>query len=205
MPHYRSVPLASIHAIQSVGESLRAYLQDSYPAELRARFPCTFQLLSSGQLARFEDPADSAVAVTLFLYRTTLNEQLRNRRARPDGGEAPPALPLDLHWMLTVWASSAQAEQTVYAWALGQIHLQPVFDVGLLTPDGEWTPSEVVQILPEELTLEELLRVWEALEPSYRLSASYVARTVLIDPYAGAGPLPMVARRLTLGGSGGET
>lgn len=198
------VSLASIHAIQSVGESLRMYLQSSYPSELRSRFPCTFQLLSSGQLARFEDPADSAVAVTLFLYRTTVNEQLRNRRRRVDGTDVSPALALDLHWMLTVWASNAQAEQTVYAWALGQLHLQPVFDAGLLTADGGWDASEVVQILPHELTLEEMLRVWEALEPSYRLSASYVARTVIIDPAAAAGPLPVVAARFSLGGGWDE-
>jgi hypothetical protein len=45
-----------------------------------------------------------------------------------------------------------------------------------------------------------LMRIWDALEPSYRLSLSYSARVVRIDPDAVPGGLPVVARNFTMTG-----
>jgi hypothetical protein len=41
------------------------------------------------------------------------------------------------------------------------------------------------------------MRIWDALEPSYRLSVSYIARVVRIDGDASRG-LPVVATRYRL-------
>ena len=42
--------MTNILAIHSVGESLRAYLDTAFPADIRATHPCEFKLLSSGDL-----------------------------------------------------------------------------------------------------------------------------------------------------------
>jgi hypothetical protein len=161
---------------------LRLYLDASYPAALRAEFPCAFEVLSLGQLTSYEDPTESNVAVTLFLYRVTVNEQARNRwQPGRQPKEFPPALPLDLHWMVTVWASGSTAEHVVFGWALSQLERLGSLDTSRLTPDGGWHPSDVVQVLPAELPLENLMRVWDAIQPSYRLSTTYVTRVVRLD------------------------
>ncbi|MCC6872716.1 MAG: DUF4255 domain-containing protein [Sandaracinaceae bacterium] len=173
--------MANIFAFHSIGEALRVYLATTYPQRLRDEHPCSFALLSTGQLARFEEPTETSVALTLFLYRVTVNEQLRNTfqpgRTPP---ELAPALPVELHWMLTVWATSAAAEHVVLAWAMSQLNRQPLLDTSML-PDAGWSPGDVIQVLPEELPLEDVMRIWEAVEPSYRISASYVARVVRLD------------------------
>lgn len=189
--------MAGVRAIQSVGESLRIYLQATYPADLQAAFPCTFQVLSSGQLSRFEDPTESTVTVTLYLYRATVSEHLRNLRPGPATVTDTP-LPLELHWMLTVWSASAAAEHTVYAWAMKQMHQQPLLDASVLTAAGEWTANEAVQLIPEELSTDDLMRVWDALEPSYRLSAAYVARVVMIGSTLDSTSRPVIATRFAL-------
>jgi len=174
--------MANVRAFQSIGEALRLYLSTTYAnSGLEAEFPCSFQVLSTGQLANFEDPSDASVACTLFLYRVTLSEQLRNA-FQPGRTIAPvrPGLPVELHWMLSVWAGGAAAEQIVFAWALHQLNRQPLLDSSMLL-DASFGPNDVVHLVPEELPLEDVMRIWEALEPSYRLSATYVARAVRLD------------------------
>ncbi len=191
--------MANLFAIQSVGESLRLYLQASYPDVLRTLHPCTFRVISSGQLANFEDPSGSDVAVTLYLYRVTHSEHAR--MIRP--GISPPdgVVSLELHWMVSVWSSSAMAEHAVFAWVLRQLHVMPLLDGALLTTQGGWGANEAVQLLPVELPIETLMRIWDALDPSYRISACYVARVVKVGD-ASADPPPVVATRMTLSGDG---
>ena len=106
------------------------------------------------------------------------------------------ALPLELHWMMSVWASSAPAEQVVFAWAMGQIARMPVLDSSTLI-DASWDPGDMIQVLPEELPIEDVMRIWDALEPSYRLSATYVARAVRLDMPDANAP-KMITRRFVV-------
>jgi hypothetical protein len=166
--------MANIHAIHSIGHSLVTYLRNSYPEPLRTDQPCDFQLVSSGEMAASEMPA----GVTVFLYRVTVNEFLRNSGSQ--GPRIPAPLSLDLHYLLSVWSDSALMEQTVLAWAMYQLHSHPVLDVSALSPEGGWTTGDYVQLIPAELSTEDIMRIWDALHPSYRLSVSYIARAVRI-------------------------
>ena len=189
--------MANELAFHAVGEALRVYLQSAYPTALQEKYPCTFSVISTGQLAKFDDPNDSTVALTFFLYRTTVSEHLRNSfqpgRAPPDH---LPALPLELHWMMSVWATGAPAEQVVFAWAMAQIARMPVLDSSTLI-DASWDPGDMVQVLPEELPIEDVMRIWDAIEPSYRLSTTYVARVVRLD-LPSANPPKMITRRFVV-------
>jgi hypothetical protein len=55
-------------------------------------------------------------------------------------------------------------------------------------------------VIPAELTTEDMMRIWDALDPPCRLSVSYIARLVRLDPdtMEAAGP-PVVARRFAYG------
>ena len=66
------------------------------------------------------------------------------------------------------------------AWAMRQIYLHPALNASTLSPDAAWDAHDVVQIAPVELSNEELVRIWDRLKPTYRLSAPYVARVVRI-------------------------
>jgi hypothetical protein len=184
--------MANVEAVHLVGQSLVTYLRNSYPEPFRTDVPCTFELLSSGE---FADEANiDPPTLSLYLYRLTFNEHLRNARTTTVAGEPAGAVSLDLHYLLTIWADNARDEQIVMTWAVHELHRRPVLDLSSLSPAGGWGPGDFVQLIPAELTTEDLMRIWDALTPSYRLSLSYIARTVRIDvpqPLGG----PVVATR----------
>jgi hypothetical protein len=101
---------------------------------------------------------------------------------------------LDLHYLLTYWGTSAEAEHTILGWTVQQLQSSPILDSSILTADGAWDPTERVQLVMADLSLEDILRIWDALGPKYRLSVAYLARVVRVDRTVTPG-LPVVATR----------
>jgi hypothetical protein len=190
--------LANVFALHSVGDSIVTFLRNTYPSTSGGKpMPtCTFELVSSGELAG--DIADTA-HITLYLYRVTVNEHCRQTHRSGSSAETPAPLGLDLHFLLTSWAGNALDEQVTLAWTMRQLHLFPVLDASSLSPEAGWSSDEVIQIIPAELSTEDVMRIWDALDPAYRLSVSYVARLVRLDADAEADRLPVVARRFDFG------
>lgn len=189
--------MANVFAIHSVGNSIVTFLRNTYPQQIGGvDLPaCSFELVSSGQLA---GEIEETTRITLYLYRVTVNEHGRQtRRVRSD---RPVPVSLDLHYLLSAWAANPLDEQVALAWTVRQLHQAPVLDASSLSPEGGWRRDEVVQVVPSELSTEDVMRIWDALEPSYRLSVSYVARVVSLDPDIDeASFAPVVARRLAYG------
>ena len=67
-------------------------------------------------------------------------------------------------------------------------------DASTLSPEGGWGSGDQVQVLIDDLSNEELMRMWDAVDPSYRLSLPLVARVVRIDVEQPL-PLPVVGAR----------
>lgn len=186
--------MANLLAIHSVGSSIITYLRNSYPEALRNDHSCEFALLSSGELI---ETGDINNTLSLFLYRVTVNEHLRNAGRGSDLSDAGIPLSVDLHYLMTVWADTALHEQVILAWAMRQLHLHPTLSASSLSPEAEWGPGDLVQLIPAELSTEDIMRIWDALIPPYRLSVSYIARVVRIDPDPVASGRPVVATQLS--------
>ena len=190
--------MANVFAIQSVGNSIATYLRNSYPRTLGdVDMPdCAFDLVSSGELA---GDVDDTTRITLYLYRITVNEHSRQRIGATASLAHPTPLGLDLHFLMSAWAGNARDEQTVLAWAIRQLHMFPILDASSLSPEGGWGANEVIQVIPAELPTEDLMRIWDALDPPYRLSVSYIARLVRLDPDVQGAGRPVVASRFAYG------
>lgn len=190
--------MANVMAIHSVGNSIVTFLRNSYRQQrLTMDLPdCAFELVSSTQLAE-EKRVDLRIA--LLLYRVTVNEHVRQNRPANIHADGLAPLSVDLHYLLSAWGSSPLDEQITFAWTLRQLHQHPVLDESALSPEGGWSRDEVIQIVPAELSVEDVMRIWDALEPSYRLSATYIARMVRLDLDRPQEFHPVVARRLTQG------
>ncbi|MDM0011731.1 DUF4255 domain-containing protein [Variovorax sp. J22P168] len=190
--------MANIQAIHSVGASLATFLRNTYPAVVgdQPMPQCDFALVSSGELA---GTIDEATRITLYLYRVTANEHNRQQRPGLMSPQQQAPLGLDLHFLLSAWAGTAQDELLPFAWALRQLYLHPILDASSLSPEAGWSTEEVIQIIPSELPVEDMMRIWDALTPPYRLSVSYVARLVRLDPDAFDDAGPVVATRFGWG------
>jgi Pvc16 N-terminal domain len=187
--------MANYSAIYSVGNSIATYLKNSYPEDLSSKFACQFRLVSSTEIAT-EEKTELDKTVSIFLHRVTINENFRAAGRVPDTPTKQPAIFLDLHYLLTYWGTSAQAEQTILGWTVQQLQSAPILDRSVLSSDGGWDATESVQLILADLSLEDILRIWDALGPKYRLSIAYVARVVRIDR-AATPAAPVVATRFT--------
>jgi hypothetical protein len=195
--------LADYTAIYSVGNSLAQYLGNSFPAALKTLYPSVkFQLVASSQIAE-EDQTSLDQVVSVFLHRITIDDNFRSATRIPDDPNKKALLYLNLHYLITYWGTDPQAEQTILGWTMQQLHKAAILDNSILTPASIWEPTESVQIVPADLSLEDILRIWDALGPKYRLSLCYIARVVRIDITRQTGPEPLViANRFTYGDYG---
>ena len=184
--------MANVFAVNSVGNSLVRYLDTSYPTALRNAHPCQFRLFSSNDLTA-TSIENIPNTVSLFLYRVAVDEHLRNA-GTPGSPQRP--LSLQLHFMMTAWSDSAITEHVVFTWAMRQLHERPLLDPSALTTEAGWTAADTIHVVPADIGVELMMRIWDALEPPYRLSACYIARVVRVDPDTEPDSLPVVAMRM---------
>jgi hypothetical protein len=186
--------LADYTAIYSVGNSLAQYLGNAFPPALKTQYPSLkFQLVASAQIAE-EDQTNLDNVVSIFLHRITINQNFRSATRISDDPNKKSSLFLDLHYLITYWGSDPQAEQTILGWVMMQLQSTPILDNSILTPAAIWDATESIQLTPADLSLEDILRIWDGLGPKYRLSVCYIARVVRID-IATQPDVPVVATR----------
>lgn len=179
--------MANVQATFSVCEGLRTFLQRSYDmADPQPAPGLKFEVASAHQInQRRNDEARDELSI--FLYRVTVNEHQRN--LVPEQRERTPLM-LDLHLLLVAWCAQPSTEQALITWTMRELYQRPVLDLSVLSPDAGWARNDAVQLVPSELSNEDLMRLWEAVLPPYHLSVSYIARMVRVD----ADPLPSYER-----------
>lgn len=199
--------MADYQAVFAVGDALVKYLTNNYDATV-VGFPCTFKLVSSAEIAN-EDTTALDKTVSLFLHRITMAEHYRNVSRLQDSPYDQPVLYLDLHYLISYWdasAEGAEAEQKILVWTMQQLQSRANLDTSVLSLSSSapgWDKTDSVQIVESDLSLQDILDIWDGLGPKYRLTVGYVARTVRIDrTYTPA--LPVVATRFSLQNGGAQ-
>jgi hypothetical protein len=193
--------LADYQAVFAVGDALARYLNNAYDP-VAMGFPCTFKLVSSAEIAN-EDTTKLDKTISLFLHRMTTAEHYRNVTRLQDAPLDQPILYLDLHYMLSYWdaaAEGAEAEQKILTWTMQTLQSNAILDtsvLGLSSSAPGWAVGDSVQLIPADLSLQDILDIWNALGPNYRLSVGYVVRVVRVDKTITAG-MPVVATRFTM-------
>ena len=129
------------------------------------------------------DPSGHALGI--YLHRLAVDPYGRNRYlppGRPD--QRPrPELPVNLHLLLVGWSTNATAEALLVGWAMQQLGASLELDVShLAVADSGWGESETLQVIPEDMSTEDLMRVWDSLPGDYRLSAPYLVKTLRLEP-----------------------
>lgn len=199
--------MAGLGAVHSVGEGIIRHLSDAHqlqrqveatlPLEQRTLPDCAFQQVSGGQLAANFSPAGNLIS--LYLYRIGIDPHLRTTPdARTPSVARTRPLSLELHYLLTAWSADVFAEQTLMSWAMRELHMHPSFDRSRMQPADLWRADEAVQLAPSELKHEDMMRIWDALTPSYRLSVSYLARVVRVDSLPAPDADPVVTTRFDI-------
>lgn len=172
--------MAKAQAIAVTGQTVLGLLADNIPKTEFAN--ARFELY---QTANFASPMEEGIS--LFLYRVEVNSSLRNLPARTglDGITRRPPLPLDLYYLLTVWAKDAVRQQRILGWAMRTLEDAPVLSAGRLNHFGTETdvfsPDETVELIFQTLSLQDLSNLWGAFKGTIPASVAYIARVVGID------------------------
>ncbi len=142
---------------------------------------------------------NNLAGLSVWLYRIDRDDQLLNHPPRRIGFDRSEkrGLPLRLHYLITPIANGNQdgngppLEQSILGKALQTFHDHPLLSGVDLQDDLSGSGMEIAVRL-EPLGLEEITRVWDALEQSYQLCVSYEATVILVASDAEAGAVSPV-------------
>jgi uncharacterized protein DUF4255 len=158
-------------------------------------------------------------ALNLFLYQVTPNGAWRNvgfPSVDWDGNRTTrPPLAVDLHYLLTAYGHDDLQAEVLLGYAMRVLHENPVLTRttirAVLNPSpppphpsamqaalqttGLADQIEQIKIAPAVLNLEELSKLWTALQANYRPSVAYLITVVLIETNKPErSPLPVLSR-----------
>jgi hypothetical protein len=166
---------------------------------------------------------ETALNVNLFLHQVSHNAAWRNTgfpSLAADGSTAlrRPPLALDLHYLLTAYASEDTQAEALLGYALLMLHENAVIprnqirsaltnpqttNLGanplssVLATSGLADQVEMIKIIPSPIKGEEMAWLWTALKADYRPTYPFLVSVVLIDSqYSPSVALPVLSRNV---------
>ncbi|QTF94244.1 DUF4255 domain-containing protein [Halomonas sp. BM-2019] len=193
--------MASYRGVNGVLVALEDFFRRRLPQELgNPPTNASVALLGSGDIADHL----TGNLLGIYLHRITIDPHGRSRsfpRRGTDIGGRQPELPVNLHFLLIANARSATIEADLINWAMVALANESQLDVSHVgATDADWGERELVTISPDEMSTEDLMRIWDVFETPYTLTVPYVARTVRLRlvPEHVEGP-PVVTRVFPVG------
>jgi len=168
---------------------------------------------------RIDNGAASPDRINLFLFQATENQGWRNTAlpSRSANGDriSNPYLALDLSYLLTAYGSGPLHAEVLLGQAMFVLHEMPVLTrdairaVTLSPPQPPLLAGlaiseladqiEQIKIVPQVMSVEEISKIWAALQSQYRPTAVYKASVVLIESKKSVRPtLPVQVRNLAV-------
>jgi hypothetical protein len=164
--------------------AIEGMLNERLPLELKsAPVNGSVQLFCS-QTFKQPNPPNT---LALWLYRIGIDPTVPGGYVRMLPGSAGgqvPEVPVMLHFLMIAIADSAVAENSLMGWGFQQLATTPIIGADRLQAQTlalpgqmlDWDDCDEVQVATEELTREEMMRIWDTLPMKYSLTVPYVAR-----------------------------
>jgi hypothetical protein len=181
--------------LAEAGESLVSVLWEEIQID-----PQVNSLIDNENRISLDSPFDlqdnDSVKLSIYLYRITENATTKNQiPVQGDGAQIRKApLTLDLHYLVTPLVGTVTDQQII----LGKV-MQVLYDRAILQGadlTGSLASSgQELRVILNPVALEELTRVWQSMEMSYRLSVVYLVRVVMVDSLDEQFIQPVVMKR----------
>ncbi len=125
--------------------------------------------------------AETFAKVNLYLYQVLEDAYSKNQPwvTGDSGNQEYPPLALDLYYLLTPYASDPLSAHGVLSHVMEKLYDHPTISGSDLAESLRLSVDHLAVVLVP-LKLEELTRIWNALQTPYRLSVSYEVRVVLL-------------------------
>jgi hypothetical protein len=191
--------MSDYSVIAELGDSLLSVLFSELNADSQIS-----GLIDSEDRISLESPADlennNSVRLSMYLYRILENPYMKNSfPVDGTGGKLRKApLTLDLYYLLTPMVGTPREQMIVLGKTMQVLYDRPILE-GADLSGSLGTTGEAIRMVLNPVSLEELTRVWQALEISYRLSVCYLARVIILDSEQEQFTQPVVSRRIAYG------
>jgi len=187
--------MAAYTVLAEAGESLANVLWEEIQLD-----PQVNSLIDNENRISLDSPFDlqdnDSVKISIYLYRITENASTKNQvPAQGDGAQLrKPPLALDLHYLVTPLVGTVTDQQII----LGKV-MQILYDRAILQGTdltGSLASSgQTLRVILNTVPLEELTRVWQSMEMSYRLSVVYLVRVIMVDSLNEQFIQPVITKR----------
>lgn len=164
--------MSDFAAIRAVSESLRIMTENQI----------TLAGVTVSERSPREMVQDGVNGISIWLYRVTRNEFILNNpptRPAPNQLSRKP-FPVNLHYLISFFMQDVRDEQILLGRIVQVFNDQPMLRGSDLAGSLAGEDSEF-RIHFETLTLEELTRIWGALQEPYRTSVSYLVEILQIE------------------------
>lgn len=175
--------MADYQAIAATSDAIINLLRQSWDASLMTHNgTMNFEVYDTGN---FETPM--SLGISLFVYHISIDTMHRTYPPRPrdDNRKNRRELPLNVHFILTPWATSASQVLILTAWMMRVLEDNTMLSAGLLNVpiDNVFYDDEFVKVTPTGISSDEALRIWEQLPNDYQLSVAYTASVLKIESF----------------------
>lgn len=178
MSDYRVLQDISLHLRRLLFESLRG--NDSVGTQFSSEN--SVSLDSPPRIADNSAPNAGQAGLSLYLYQVTPNAHTNNHPMIPagPGHQHYPPLGLNLYYLLTPVTKKPEENLVILGRCLQALAASSIIRANFL--DSWLRPgSPEVRITFNPVSLEELTRIWNAFNETYRLSVCYLVQVVSID------------------------
>jgi len=174
--------MATFDAIYGLSTAIKFLIKDNYPSSWGTMEVSIVQptAISSG----IEGNKDG---FTVSLYRVSVSGTQRPQTPRRDdkGRLYHPSRLVDLHYIITPWATTTEKQHQMLGWVINLLEDQGSLSSAqlnhLLTDPNTFGKLESVQLAFESLPLSEHFNLWDKLRTAFPASATCVARMVALD------------------------
>jgi hypothetical protein len=179
--------MADFRGLAGALTALRLKLEQGLSLLAAAGIDASVRVLDSTSLDEQGLQAVTSNTLGIYLHRIEVEPVASNRTMPPPRPNLPrqPELVLNLHILLVALKADQAGEATMMGWAMRQLADTVGLDQALLSaaePDAQWHAGESLQVFPEPMSTQDLLRIWEALPADYHLSSTYVIRNLRVLP-----------------------
>ncbi len=166
--------MADYRAIMSACEATVRMLRSSFDSQEFQHPRLDFQVYVAND---FRNPPWKE-GVSLFLYRIYHNGVNRTPPGRllPDGNRERTKLPVDIHFLLTVWAESASLQHKIAGWMMRVMEDNPILPAGLLNVPhtGVFRSDETIEFSLTDLSVDDMFHIWDVMiNHVYQLSVPW--------------------------------
>ncbi|MFE4964232.1 DUF4255 domain-containing protein [Streptomyces sp. NPDC056660] len=168
--------MANYQSIGSVAEAVARLLRQAWQPALLGGIEPQFDVYQGKD---FSTPM--AQGVSVFVYQVTVDQV--QRTLPPAASDHRRPLPVRISFLLTAWGQDASTEHDLLGWAMRTIADTPVLSSGFLNAavPGVFRPEETAELVPMEMSDNDVFQLWQVLPGSLQLSVPYIARVVRVE------------------------